>query len=539
MNNEATEAQVEAPFLGDQPGDVQRLEMKVPYGVPLALPDGRILLWGVSGEERRQQAIASFSKDNGHTWTEPKPLFSFPQDRGIFTSGAALVSHQGTIHLFGLDYYGFDFDHREKSKSYLWHARSRDGGKTWEPVQKVDFGLEYTGASNNAFQLRSGRIIAPVSGLSRRRISPWVSLAPYSDDDGATWHKPRQLIPVPTGAADWYESGAAEPVGVELRDGRVWLLPRSQDGYQWESFSRDGGLRWSPARHTRFISNQSAMAVMRLRDGRLLLIWNNCGAEGLGEVNWGNAERAVLTAAVSPDEGKTWKGYREVGRAVTDAQVSYPYITQARDGSVLLSAGGSLVRLEPDFLARTQMTEDFSRGLRRWSTLAAPGTKAASDPDGAFRQALLLLKPSTGRPSGACLSFPYGRTGEIALSLRTTPGFQGAHFTLTDHYDLPGLEREGSFPFRALPSGRIQIIGSGGSWLDTPGDLLPEKRHELRLKWNCARGQAVLRLDGTEIARIEQHVRAPGVCYLRLRSTARETDPHGLYLASVRIKVTP
>ena len=58
----------------------------------------------------------------------------------------------------------------------------------------MDFGLEYTGSSNNAFQLKSGRIIAPVSGLTERRIGPWVSLAPYSDDDGATWHKPPQQI---------------------------------------------------------------------------------------------------------------------------------------------------------------------------------------------------------------------------------------------------------------------------------------------------------------------------------------------------------
>ncbi len=188
----------------------------------------------------------------------------------------------------------------------------------------MDFRLAYTGASNCAFQLRSGRIIVPVSGLSDRRVGAFVSLAPFSDDDGKTWNRPAEQITIATGAPDWYESGAVEPAGIELTDGRVWLLLRWQDGYQWETFSEDGGIHWSPPRHTRFVSNQSPMAILRLKDGRLMLVWNNCGAEGMGKVHWGNAERAVMAAALSQDEGRTWRGYREVARVTDNGQVSYP-----------------------------------------------------------------------------------------------------------------------------------------------------------------------------------------------------------------------
>ena len=55
------------------------------------------------------------------------------------------------------------------------------------------------------------------------------------------------------------------------------------------------------------------MTVFRIKDGRLLLLWNNCGADPLPPVKWQCAERAVLAAAISDDEGKTWKGYREIG----------------------------------------------------------------------------------------------------------------------------------------------------------------------------------------------------------------------------------
>jgi len=531
------------PFLGDEPGDVLPVKIAGPVGTPLALADGRIAMFHVHGAVHRQGAYARYSTDNGATFGDPRKLFGFPADKGTFMMGAALLSSKGTVHLWGLDYYDFDFNDRSKSKSYLWHARSLDGSRTWQPVQKVDFGLEYTGSSNNAFELRSGRIIAPVSGLSNRRIGPWVSLAPYSDDDGATWNPPRQQITMNTGAIDWYESGAAEPVGIQLRDGRVWLLPRSQDGYQWETFSTDGGLTWTPVRHTRFISNQSAMAVLRLRDGRLMLSWNSCGAEGLGDVGWGNAERAVMAAAISHDEGKTWSGYREVGRVTTAAQVSYPYVTEAADGRVILSAAGSLVRIDPDFLERRSFTEDFAAGVRRWSTLAASGVEATADPDDGSKRVLHMLKPDAATPAAACLNFPYGETGELTMRLRIEPGFQGAHITLSDHYDLPGLPRDGSFPMQIMPSGRVKIIGSGGTWLDTPGDLAPGKWHELHVAWDCRSGQATVKLDGAEIAVIEQCVRARGLCYLRIRSTAdgapsaASTDSAGLYVRSVRVEV--
>lgn len=533
-------------FLGDAPGDVERIDVPAPVGTPLALSDGRLMLWRPEGEPHRQRAVARYSVDSGRTWSGLETLFAFPPDRGTFSGGAGLVSAAGSIHLFGLDYYGFDFVHRERSRSHLWHACSRDGGRSWGPVGLVDFGLQYTGASSSAFQLAGGRIIAPVSGLSDRRTGAWVSLAPYSDDDGRTWHPPSQRITMNTGAADWYESGAAEPVGIELADGRVWLLPRSQDGFHWETFSDDGGITWSEARHSRFIANQSAMAVLRLEDGRLFLLWNNCGAEGLGEIGWGNAERAVLAAAVSDDEGRTWRGYREVGRVTRNAQVSYPYAAQAPDGGVLVSAADNLIRVDPRFLANVDVREDFSLGVARWSTLAVrrvtavalndPAAPSAREQPG---RAMQITKPEDSIPAGACLNLPFGVRGEIALQVQVRPGFGGVHLTVTDHFDLPGLVRDGSFPLRILSSGRVEIVGSGGTWLATPGDLVLGSWHELRLAWDCSSHAGLVRLDGEEIARLEQYVWAPGICYLRIRLLSPCKDERGVLVRSVRATVAP
>jgi hypothetical protein len=382
-------------------------------------------------------------------------------------------------------------------------------------------------------------------------VGVWVSVCPYSDDNGATWQLPGQEIVMHTGAGDWYEGGAVEPVGIELKDGRLWLLPRSQDGFQWESFSPDHGQTWSPARHTRFISNQSAMCILRLKDGRLLLLWNNCGAEGLLPVKWGNAERAILAAAISDDEGKTWKGYREVARVTSSKSVGYPFATLMANGRLLLNATGFIATIDPAFITTTSFTEDFKQGIRRWSTLASEGVSLVADvgvqasacpTEHTLKRELQLLKltkPKTNVTAAACLNFPFGRKGTITLALRIEPQFQGAHLTLSDHYDLPGLPREGAFPIRITPKGRIELNGSGGSWLATPGDLLPGQWHELKLTWDCSNQAALMQLDGAEIGRLHQFVSTDGVCYLRIRSTLTSEDVGGMYIKSVKVSVQP
>jgi hypothetical protein len=272
-----------------------------------------------------------------------------------------------------------------------------------------------------------------------------------------------------------------------------------------------------------------------MHDDSLLLFWNNCGAEGFGELHWGNAERAIMAAAVSSDEGKTWRGYREVARVTDNRQVSYPYVTETRGGHLLLSAAGFLMRIDPRFLMNTTLVDDFSKGLGRWSTLASKGVVTDVNPEDGEGSVLRMTKPDRSTPSGACLNFPYGSSGRLAFGLRIEKGFQGAHLTLTDHYDLPGLARQGSFPFRIVSSGRVEIIGSGGSWLPTPGDLVPGRFHTLRLEWNCHTNSAMLFLDGTEVARLHQFVCAQGMCYFRLRSLANGLDEKGLGLKSLRV----
>ena len=165
-------------ILGDQPGDVETVLST--GGPPVLLADGRLLMFLASGEKGEQKCQGRYSTDHGLTWGEPVDLFDFPADKGSFGVGTALVSRKGSVHVWGLDYYHFNFQEHEQSRSYLWHASSIDHGKTLSELQYVPFGAEYTGSVNNACELSSGRILAPISYLSNRPTGVWVSVAPHT-----------------------------------------------------------------------------------------------------------------------------------------------------------------------------------------------------------------------------------------------------------------------------------------------------------------------------------------------------------------------
>jgi hypothetical protein len=563
-NREATPWQASAEALrrlesllvvvGDREEDVEEANITPPFGEVTTLPDGRVMSWYPIGKQMKytsqseevvedanfvQKAYARFSADDGRTWTEPQWLFDFPREPGSRTEGMAFTSRSGAVHLWGLNFFYCDVQPPFEYglfRSDLWHARSPDGGRTWEAARKVDFGFAYTGATNSAIQLASGRLLVPISRYSDRPTGRFVTCVPYSDDDGVTWHKPVDEVVVDTGGAG-LESGACEPVATELRDGRVWMLVRAQDGYQWETFSSDGGLHWSAPAHSRFISTNSPVATLRLRDGRILVLWNNCGSDN-------NYNRRVLCAALTPDDGKTWMGYREIARRADNGVYAYPFVTEARDGRVVvvMLQGTSMVRLDPEFLTRTALHEEFAQGLGKWSHTPGDGATAIPHPDGGGARVLRLCKPEPDAPAGVCTNFPFGISGELSLKLRIEPGFQGAHFALNDHFDDPGLAKEGTFSWRITAAGKVEALAAGlqpAAAEAAQAGLTPGTWHELQVAWDCTARQAVLTLDGKPVARAPQLLDRPGVCYLRLRSTAEQTDTAGLLVRSLVVTVKP
>jgi len=533
---------------------VEAIHIEGPRGAyAITLPDGRLMTWYTKGKgidqkdtnnpDIPQYAYARYSSDNGYTWSEPELLFEFPRGKGTYSGQVMLVDRDDNIHLFGLHFFGYDLknpDNWDAWKSYAFHVMSTDGGKTWTRPQHCDFGYNYTGMTNSVIQLTTGRILLPVSYYSNRKTGRFVSIVSLSDDGGRTWRPSKDECVVDTGGGG-IESGACEPVVIELNDGRVWMMIRTQGGYQYESFSSDGGDTWTEPVPSRFVSSNAPAAFLRLRDGRLVFVWQN-SMDGAAI----SYARQVLAAAISDDDGETWKGYREVARVGMFGEnkgATYPFLTETPDGKIFLAYvsythGASFVRVDPDWLEETTAREDFAGGIGNWCTFASEGASAIPHPARPGAQVLALRKPKADRPARASFNFPFGVKGHLTMRLRLEPGFQGAWVSLTDFFSVPGYAEEGRFGISIGADGRVSARTSDGEFTPTDAVLQTDKWHTIGFAWDCEKGTCGLTVNYQKAADLPQISPALGICYLRLLSTAEGTDEAGMLVESVSTRAS-
>jgi hypothetical protein len=344
-------------------------------------------------------------------------------------------------------------------------------------------------------------------------------------------------VPVPDIVSAY---GAVEPVVVQLPDGRVWNLIRTQQGRFWESFSTDGA-NWTETRPTDILSSDSPAGLTRLTDGRIVLFWNNCL-----RYPYAYGGRQVLHAAISEDGGKTWRGHREVGRdpqrneappSNHDYGTAYPFPALGKDNQVLFTSGqgaGRVFRkiLDPAWLYETEQTADFTARAEEWTTFGTRGVAFVAHPEKAGAKALQIRKPETAWPAAAVWNFPSGAGGTLRLRIQIQKGFRGALIGLTDHYSTP-------FDLEDRYNNLYNLwIGPEGR-LEDGKQLAPGRWHELELTWSLEAQRCKVRLDGRPAGTLPVNRRSPYTCYLRLRSTAETTDPAGFLVEAVAVKVKP
>jgi len=204
------------------------------------------------------------------------------------------------------------------------YRTSEDDGATWSPATYLPAGL--TGpARTKPIRLSDGTWLAGTS-VEAGYESDIPAFAPYkswagwverSTDRGVTWtrHGPITVPGEPF--------GVIQPALWERSGGDVRMLMRSTDriGRIVASSSRDRGLTWDPARPTQLPNPNAGIDVVRLRDGRLVLVYNHLVSG-----------RDALHLAVSSDEGETWSTPLVLQRG--QGEYSYPAVIQTADGLV-------------------------------------------------------------------------------------------------------------------------------------------------------------------------------------------------------------
>lgn len=345
--------------------------------------DGRLLLLTCGPEPFTKDAFGIYrlelreSFDVGRSWSTPR-ILHHGERSAIFLPGSLLQLQSGKWLLVLARYGGYDSLTHDPEKSLLELVTqvSVDEGTSWSQPRRIETGWRYASVPLLFTQLASGRILYPSGYLTGRNGSS-VACCLYSDDEGDHWHPSPDILDT---GGEGFESGPSEPTVLELPDGRIWMLMRTQSGCQWESFSEDEGIRWSAPRPSRFPSSSAPAVWLKLRDGRICLIWNNA--------TFAPYARTSLAIAVSDDAGYTFHGYREIAHtpayvASADQRygVQYPYPYEANDGTILVpfNVGDwqqmhlEIARIDPGWLSARSCIDAFSEGIGGWCGLGAKG----------------------------------------------------------------------------------------------------------------------------------------------------------------------
>jgi BNR repeat-like domain len=512
----------------------------------------------VARRDGKQTMQARYSTDEGRTWSQPEDLFDFPRESGGFALFERLLDRDGEIHIFilGDANSGTLFPSAEEGAPVrqgevleIWHIKSTDQRKHWTAPTRI---CEQGDDLLSVIQMRSGRIVLP---FSIRRLQDFNSprhgfegftyegsygvSTLYSDDGGDTWQRSPDVLTVQTPDLGTY--GADEPVVIELNDGRIWMLMRTQNGRFYESFSPDG-VHWPPPTPSKLVSSDSPAAILRLKDGGILLFSNPCL-----RYPYAYGGRFVLQGAISHDEGRTWRGCREMFRdprrndpvdfRAGDYGISYSFPELTSQGNVLFTnwveTQNGRVRpfklLDPAWLYQTRQETDFASGLDDWSIFGSKGVELQPDPSKANGQVLSIRKADTEWPASAVWNFPVGSTGTLKIKLMLRDGFGGLRLGLTDQFSVPWDQED---QFHNVFNVDIPANGEVAS-----DNLTPNKWHDLQLKWDTNHRQCQISIDGKIAGVVNDDRHSDGVNYLRLHSTATSPDG-GLLIGYVSADVS-
>jgi sialidase-1 len=278
----------------------------------IVLRDGTLLTaWsefiGGARDDSTARIAGARSTDGGRTWSERFVLQPNVGQQNVM-SASFLRLRSGEILLF----YAVKNSPREL---YFMVRRSSDEGKSWsEPARVIADPGYYVMNNARVVQLKSGRIVCPTSFTQEdfTRGEQFRTVMYYSDDDGRTWRRGTGILAAP-------KRGAMEPGLLELRDGRLLQIIRTQLGEIWHSHSRDGGDTWSEPRAWTVRAPEAPSTLVRLPGrGELLLIYNPVVQLGSDH----SGPRTPLVAAISSDEGATWSKPKAIE---PDPNATYAY----------------------------------------------------------------------------------------------------------------------------------------------------------------------------------------------------------------------
>ncbi len=277
-----------------------------------------IAYYGGAGEYDSETAVyGSRCKKGQHAWSAPEVIADTPF-RG---DGNPVVwqAPDGVVWLFYVNLYG-----KTWSEARVKAKISEDGAQTWSDSFMLTMEIG-TMARGKPIVLLNGDYLLPMyfeTGDDRESTS--AETASYFlrfNPKTKTWTETNRIRS---------SNGNLQPQVVQLDEKNLVCFMRrgggfgpGTKGYIMRSESHDGGYTWSDAVDTEFRNPNSAVDVVKLKNGHIALVYNDH-----------MYERTPLSIAISTDGAKTFPYRRNIGGG--DNTFAYPYMIQTADGKLLV-----------------------------------------------------------------------------------------------------------------------------------------------------------------------------------------------------------
>jgi len=376
-------------------------------GTLLAFAEGR-----QGGDHSKNDIILKRSTDGGKTWGPLQVVheagdlcLNNPQPVVLPETGRVLLIYQRNKYGERQVVPGFDGE----GSAYTLLQYSDDDGKTWSKPRDITRGVKRPAPITSQASGPGVGIVLRRGPHKGRIIMPfnqgpfgkWKVYAAYSDDNGKTW---KYGDTAPDG-----EKGLGNEVQmVELADGSVMLNSRSSGGNRCRktAISRDGGLTWSTLQDDpTLIEPQCQGSILRYSDpadGKPgILLFANPASQ---------SSRKNGTLRISKDDGKTWP----TSKLIYPGGYAYSCLTVLKDGSVgVLFERDGYQRISFSRLTLPVTEED--------------GAKKSTTKDA--RPNVLLIVSEDNGPELGCYGDPYVKTPHLDALASRGVRFENAFVT--------------------------------------------------------------------------------------------------------------
>lgn len=251
----------------------------------IRLDDGNFLVaWFGGTHESNDDVSIWISKGTTGNWSTPLKVAKIRED--AHWNPVLFKSPEGKIYLY------FKVG-KTIPKWETWLTTSDDEGQTWSDATELVPGDKggRGPVRNKPIVLSDGTWLAG----SSNEEGDWNAFVDKSTDKGNTW------IATPfieLNRDEFNGKGIIQPTLWESSPGEVHMLFRSTDDKIYRSDSEDYGKTWTPAYATSLPNPNSAIDIVAFEDKTLALVYNPTTRDTEG--------RAVLSVALSYDNGKTW-----------------------------------------------------------------------------------------------------------------------------------------------------------------------------------------------------------------------------------------